>query len=133
VDAEGETTPSVAWISEKSHWYGFPYIGQVMANGNVYTGEEATVAIREDLQAVFPLGSRVWLFTACGWELAEVTDLMPVHSDQPQVIVDVSPYLAGRLFCQGYGYNERGVAYGEEAVTVWPASLINPHKESICE
>jgi len=34
------------------------------------------------------------------------------------VIIDVSPAIAGKLFCEGYGHNGKGIAYGEELVLV---------------
>jgi hypothetical protein len=97
-----------------AHWY--DDIGNLMANGEAFTAEGMTVAIRQDLLADWPLGSKARLKSACGFVLVTITDVMPFCEAQPEVVVDVSPAICAALFCGGCGYNGKGVAYGEEYV-----------------
>lgn len=97
-----------------AHWY--DDIGNTMANGEVFTGEGMTVAIRQDLIDEWPLGSKARLTSACDSVLVEVTDVMPYCESQPDVVLDVSPAVCQLLFCNGCGHNSVGVAYGEEFV-----------------
>ena len=110
--------PRQPWAVGLSHWYAGEYVGQPMANGEVYTGQDLTIAIRIDLLDTFPLGSVVRISSVCGVVTAIVTDVMPVCPEQPQVVVDVSPRVAGILFCGGYGWNGEGMPYGEELVLI---------------
>ena len=97
------------------------YAWQVMANGQPMNPNALTIAVRIDLLEAdaFRLGDAVRLTSACGVVTATVTDAMPMMPAFAQgVIVDVSPAVAGRLFCEGYGHNGEGIAYGEELVLV---------------
>ena len=116
------------WAVGLAHWYGFPYIGQTMANGEVYTGQDLTIAVRVDLLPIFPLNSVVKLSSYCGTVTATVTDAMPIPASpaHANVIIDVSPTVAASLFCQGYGWNDAGVPYGEELVLIEIAKIMRP-------
>ena len=111
--------PRQPWAVGLAHWYGENdgYAWRTMANGQPFDPGKFTVAMRVDLLPDFPLGSLIRATSACGVVTATVTDAMPLHPEQPQVIVDVSPAIAGCLFCGGYGWDE-GVAYGEELVLI---------------
>ena len=109
------------WIVGLAHFYGEGdgYAWQVMANGERMNPQALTVAVRVDLLDTFRLGDAVRLTSACGVVTATIADTMPlIPALAQQVIVDVSPAVAGRLFCEGYGFSGQGIAYGEELVLV---------------
>jgi len=114
--------PREQWAVGLAHWYGCPedgYAGRIMANGQPMNPQALTIAVRVDLLDAFPLDTTVKLSSYCGVITATVTDAMPMIPAFAQgVIVDVSPAVAERLFCEGYGHNGEGIAYGEELVLV---------------
>ena len=88
-----------------------------MANGERMNPDSLTIAVRVDLLDTFRLGDAVRLTSACGVVTATIADTMPlIPALAQQVIVDVSPAVAGGLFCEGYGHNGEGIAYGEELI-----------------
>jgi len=104
-----------------AHWYGIGdgYAWRIMANGQPMNPQALTIAVRVDLLDTFRLGDAVRLTSACGVVTATIADTMPMIPAFAQgVIVDVSPAVAERLFCEGYGHNGAGVAFGEELVLV---------------
>lgn len=108
--------PHETWLVGLAHFY--DDVGNVMANGEVFTGRDMTIAIRQDLLAEWPLGSEARLTSACGSVRVTVTDVLPFCEAQPDVVLDVSPAVCQLLFCNGCGHNGEGVAYGEEFVVV---------------
>ncbi|MBM3136127.1 MAG: hypothetical protein FJZ89_12775 [Chloroflexi bacterium] len=114
--------PREQWAVGLAHWYGCiedGYAGRIMANGQPMDPQALTIAVRVDLLDTFGLGNAVRLTSACGVVTATVTDAMPMIPSFAQgVIVDVSPAVAAGLFCEGYGHNGEGIAYGEELVLV---------------
>jgi len=116
--------PREAWAVGLAHFYGDAegrdgYAWRMMANGQPMNPQALTIAVRVDLLDTFGLGNAVRLTSACGVVTATVTDAMPMIPSFAQgVIVDVSPAVAAGLFCEGYGHNGEGIAYGEELVLV---------------
>jgi len=113
--------PREAWAMGLAHWYGIGdgYAWRIMANGQPMNPQALTIAVRVDLLDTFRLGDAVRLTSACGVVTATIADTMPMIPAFAQgVIVDVSPAVAERLFCEGYGHNGAGVAFGEELVLV---------------
>jgi len=113
--------PRETWAVGKAHWYGIGdgYAGRIMANGQPMNPQALTIAVRVDLLDTFRLGDAVRLTSACGVVTATVTDAMPLEpAASLNTIIDVSPAVAERLFCEGYGHNGEGIAYGEELVLV---------------
>lgn len=108
--------PREVWLVGLAHFY--DDVGNTMANGEAFKGEDMTVAIRQDLLADWPLGSEARLTSACSSVVVTVTDVLPYCEAQPEVVVDVSPAVCKALFCGGCGENANGVAYGEELVLV---------------
>ena len=92
-------------------WYGPGFYGQAQANGDIYTPETFGIAHK-----TIPLGTMVVVVSRCGVVTVEVTDRGPYGP--PEWIVDVSPLVAEKLFCQGHGYTAEGIAYGMERVIV---------------
>jgi len=107
-----------------AHFYGDAegrdgYAWRMMANGQPMNPQALTIAVRVDLLDAFPLNTTVKLSSYCGVVTATIADTMPLVPSLAQgVIVDASPAVAERLFCEGYGHNGEGIAYGEELVLV---------------
>ena len=120
--------PRQPWAVGLSHFYGLGdgYAWQTMANGEPFDPSALTIAVRVDLLNVFPLDSVVKISSACGTVTTTVTDVMPVHPEQPNVVIDVSPAVAGILFCGGYGWSKRGIPFGEELVLIEIAKVRHP-------
>jgi len=113
--------PHETWLVGLAHFYGEGdgYAWQVMANGERMNPQALTVAVRVDLLDTFRLGDAVRLTSACGVVTATIADTMPlIPALAQQVIVDVSPAVCSRLFCEGCGHNGEGIAYGEELILV---------------
>ena len=94
----------------ESTWYGPGFYGRPQANGDTYTPDTFGVAHK-----TIPLGTTVFVMSGCGAVTVEVTDRGPYGVEGR--ILDVSPRVAERLFCGGYGYYN-GVPYGMEQVVV---------------
>ena len=94
----------------EASWYGPGFYGQPQANGAIYTPDTWGIAHK-----TIPLGTQVVIISRCGAITVEVTDRGPYGP--PDWIIDVSPRVAERLFCGGYGYY-KGVPYGMEQVMV---------------
>jgi len=116
--------PREAWAVGLGHFYGDAegrdgYAWRMMANGQPMNPQALTIAVRVDYLALMPLGSTVRISSYCGVVIAIIADTMPLEPAMSMgVIIDVSPAIAGKLFCEGYGHNGKGIAYGEELVLV---------------
>ena len=99
-------------------WYGPGFYGQPTASGAIYQPDTWGVAHR-----TLPLGTVVRVTSACGSVIVPVLDRGPYGVEGR--ILDVSPLVAERLFCQGYGLAPAG-PYGLEKVWMTVVTGRNP-------
>jgi len=107
------------------HWYDYPGEERKMANGELFDPTKPIFA-----HPHLPLGTVVLVVTEHGAWVGEIQDRGPYCPKEGaegsdglslgeidlegdcEVVLDVSPMVAGELLGE-FGYNERGVAYGE--------------------
>jgi hypothetical protein len=107
------------------HWYDYPGEERKMTNGELFDPTKPIFAHRH-----LPLGTVVLVVTEHGAWVGEIQDRGPYCPKEGaegnnglslgeidlggdcEVVLDVSPMVAGELLGE-FGYNDRGVAYGE--------------------
>lgn len=70
-------------------WYGEPYIGRTMKNGEVYTGQDLTAAVPWQVWDRWR-GKRVLVCSRTGWIVVKVTDTCRCREARRGIILDLS-------------------------------------------